>query len=604
MACANVYLGLKIGMTVSASIPSAVLSMLILRRMKNSTLGENNLVQTAASAGESLAAGFIFTLPALLLLNIWEMPAYWPSVFICMLGGSAGVFFSAPLRDVLIVREKLKFPEGVATADIIRKGQSGASGGFAIVLGATLAALMKISEAIFRFWRESLEGVFSYTTSGGFVLSGYIGTYTSPALMAVGFIIGLPACLAIFFGALLSWGVLLPLLSLSYGDAPAASVESLYALWSSDIRYVGVGAMLVGSLWTVFSLRSSIVNVLRLVASARRSADGESGEETRSSSSELGQASSYYFVSSWYAALFLLLATALLFYLLFSSFFVASLALALAGVFVFLFSIVSGYMAGVVGSSNNPVSGVTICAVLLAALVFNLFVGVPETAMYVVVCLGAFVCCAAAIAGDNLQDLKAGYILGTDPVEQKVMQFVGVFSASFVLPIVLKILLAESRVGSPGLPAPQASLVAGIVGSLQSMDIPWGMVGCGVWIAVLCILIDIALSKYSSGFRLPVLACAVGLYLPLSLSVGILLGGICAKLRSRYFPSQSSMEFGALLAAGLVTGEALCGILVAALLSWGFTPFAWSGVEFLGALPVFVTLWALTSLRSPKSHVI
>jgi putative OPT family oligopeptide transporter len=596
MASANVYLGLKIGMTVSASIPSAVLSMLILRRLRNSSVGENNLVQTAASAGESLAAGYIFTLPALLLLGIWDVPAYWPSVFICLFGGFAGVLFSAPLRDLLIAKEGLKFPEGVATADIIRKGHTGADGSRAIIIGALVAILLKIGEGIFKFWRESIETVLGFTTAGSYNVAFYVGSYTSPALLAVGFIIGLPACAAIFFGALLSWGFLLPLRSFTHGDVPSVSIESLYSIWSSEIRYVGVGAMLIGAVWTVFSLRSSIAEVFSLLFSQTRLGE-TSIERGGRRSSERGVSQIYGSGSTFILAVALFISSWVLFYLLFKSLWISSLAVLLSGVFVFLFSIVSGYMAGVVGSSNNPVSGITICAVLLAALVFHLCVGDSQSAMYVVVCLGAFVCCAAAIAGDNLQDLKAGYILGTNPLEQKTMQFVGVFASAFVLPLVLELLVFESTLGSPQLPAPQATLVAGIVGASQDMQLPWGMVLCGVWIAVICILIDNALREKFDTFRLPVLACAVGLYLPLSLSTGIFLGGLCSEIR-RKLSGDSSMEFGGLLAAGLVTGEALCGILIACLLSSGIEAYSFGNFALLGLLPIALCGTLLVFLKS------
>jgi len=284
MAISNVYLGLKVGMTVSASIPSAVLSMIIFRKIRNSNILQNNLVQTAASAGESLAAGFIFTLPALLLLGYWEEVNYVSSVIMCVLGGMLGVVFSIPLRHLFILEEKLTFPEGVATAKILIAGSEKTSSKneiVALIAGGILGAVMKIGEAVFRMWHEALE--FGTVFGSGWLF--YCGTYFSPALIGVGYIVGPGVALAVFLGGVISWGFALPIMT-AFGfvsPPPAPPREQAYWVWSHHVRFLGVGAMLIGGLWTLFSLRKALASgaakgYRRITSIVARSGESETTE--------------------------------------------------------------------------------------------------------------------------------------------------------------------------------------------------------------------------------------------------------------------------------------------------------------------------------------
>jgi len=578
LAGANAYLGLFAGLTVSASIPAAVVSMAVLRLFRNSTILENNIVQTAASAGESIAAGAIFTLPALILLGYWDDFQYLWVMFICGVGGLLGVLLTVPLRRALIDDLDLPFPEGTATAQVLRAGHGQAATGLgALFIGAILGAVAKLAESGLRLWQGSAE-IAAQAGQG----IAYVGSNLSPALLAVGYIVGFNVAVLVFAGGALAWWVVLPAYAAINGfDASAGVADAAWALWSSKIRYMGVGAMLVGGLWALWAMRASLVSSLRQVSGAALPSQED--------------------LPRWFL-LSLLIGLAIpmfLFYRHLLGSAAAALPLTLVMLFAALvFSAVAAYMAGLVGSSNNPVSGVTIATILLTALGLLLFMGQTDIGPVGAILVGAVVCCAAAIGGDNMQDLKAGALLGATPWKQQIAQIVGVLSAVCVLAPVLSLLLNAYGIGVPSaehpdpLSAPQASLMAAVARGVFGGELPWGMVALGAGVGVLVIIADEALRLRGSSFRMPVLAVAVGIYLPLTLSVPIAIGGLMARLGGARAGVHGA---GLLAAAGLITGEALMGIAVAIpiALTGERELLALSGIN-LGAWPGLLLMFGLS----------
>lgn len=606
LAAANAYLGLFAGMTVSASIPAAVLSMAVLKMFRTSNILENNIVQTCASAGESLAAGVIFTIPALVILGAWSDFNYLEVTMISGLGGLLGVLFTIPLRRALIVENPLQFPEGVATAEVLKVGETGGKAVGYIAVAGLLGALFKLGGLGLRLWREQVEWA---TRIGGSV--GYVGTNLSPALVGVGYIVGLNIAVLIFLGGALNWWVAIPILvSMGEGTGGSAS-EIAWDLWSNQTRYLGVGAMVVGGLWALVQLRTSLVSGIRSgVAAYRRTREGGEADLPRTERDTPMQ----------WVGVVLALATVPL-YLVFE-YFTGSFGIALAMALVmlvagFLFSAVAGYMAGLVGSSNNPISGVTIATLLFASLLLLVLMGREDPAgPAAAIFIAAVVACGAAIAGDNMQDLKAGHIVGSTPFKQQIMQGIGVVASALVIAPVLTLLLNAYGIGAPTLEhpeplaAPQATLMASVADGVFGGELPWPMVWIGMGVAVGIILLDLQLERRGGSFRTPVLAVAVGIYLPLELETPILLGGLLAWAAGRVYtrstlrgghqdraPAEEARTLGErhglLFAAGLITGEALVGILMAIpivvsgdanVLAVTETPRTWLGMLLLAAV--------------------
>ena len=577
LAGANAYLGLFAGMTVSASIPAAVISMAILRLFRRANILENNIVQTAASAGEALAAGVIFTIPALMLIGYWTTFDYWQTTAIAAVGGLLGVVFTIPLRRALIEGARLRFPEGVATAEVLKIGsrQSPDSSaevghpvqGFRILLGAAaFAGFAKLCESGFRLWTEALEGAV-YLGRATF----YMGMNLSPALIAVGYIMGPNTAGVVFLGGLMGWFLLLPAYAaaLTVPEGQSA-METAMAVWSEQIRFVGIGGMLVGGLWTIAELRGPVLASLRRLMEAYRATGGPMAGNSTSSLARTDRDASLPWILLLFAgsaiSMFLLYRTVV------AQTGVAMLMTAVMVLAAFLFSAVAAYMSGLVGSSSNPISGVTIATLMLASLLLVLVMGHGHPAgPAAALLIGAVVCCAAAMGGDNLQDLKTGHLVGATPWKQQIMQVIGVVTAAVVMAPVLSLLQAKYGIGDATaehpnpLTAPQATLMANLVQGVFGKGLPWDMVGLGGVIAALTIWMDQVQKSRGASLRFPVLAVALGFYLPLKLSAAILAGGIIAWLVRRLTPSsQTSVGSGGLLcAAGLVTGEALMGIFLA-----------------------------------------
>jgi putative OPT family oligopeptide transporter len=579
LAAANAYLGLLAGMTVSASIPAAVMSMALLRLFPRSNVLENNIVQTAASAGESLAAGVIFTFPALIILKVWTDFNYWETTVIAGLGGLIGVLFTIPLRRALVVDSPLKFPEGVATAEVLKVGDRGGAGVGSLIAGGVIGALFKFGGSGLGLWTQTIEGARRIGSSS----IGYFGSNLLPALIAVGYIVGINIAVLVFLGGALNWLVAIPIYAATHEwpDGLGAG-EFAWQIWSTKTRYIGVGAMVVGGLWALVKLGRSLTAGIVSGFHAYREARAGGGDAIPRTERDMPM--------QWVMVAIGLSVVPL--------FFVFHMATDNVGVSVFmavvmlvagfLFSAVASYMAGLVGSSNNPISGVTIATLLTSALLLLFLLGSDNpVGPAAAIMIGAVVCCAAVIGGDNMQDLKAGHILGATPRKQQIMQIIGVVSAALVMAPVLSLLLHAYGIvdpvspDRPALAAPQATLMASVARGVFARDLPWNMVVIGMAIAAAIIIADLFLESRRSAFRMPVLAVAVGIYLPLELATPILAGGLISwvahrfharriaveaegELKSRFVEAKVAAERkGLLFAAGLITGEALIGILLA-----------------------------------------
>jgi putative OPT family oligopeptide transporter len=580
LAAANTYLGLFAGMTIASAIPAAVVSMAVLRALGGGGILENNIVQTGASAGTSIASGVIFTVPALVLMGYWPDFKYWWVVAIAGLGGLLGVLFSVPLRRSLIVDQKMTFPEGKAAAEVLRAGENPAAGLKVLGLAALGGAIGKLFTASgFRLIPDS-------SLASGFVgkYLGYMGTNLSPALLGVGYIVGLNIGCVVVSGSLLSFNIAIPIYHEYFlpqnaelaatvagacqgvSDAECAEV-SAQILRAAQIRYLGVGAMLVGGLWALITLRGSIVSGVKSGLAAARA-----GSDTLVAHTERDLPMKWVLLG----IVLFTVPLGILYYTIVDNLGVGiamSVIMVVAG---FLFCSVSAYMAGLVGSSNNPVSGITIATILFAALVLVAFLGKSSTIGPVAaVMIGAVVCCAACVAGDNLQDLKAGYIVGATPWKQQVMLAIGAVSSAAVMAPTLNVLAVSYGIGPrtaehpQSLEAAQANLMASVAKGIFGGHLPWDMIAIGAVIGVLVIILDQILKAKKAPFRVPVLAAAIGIYLPLETMVPIFLGGLLNYLVTRSFGTGLSEEEvekrnrkGMLFAAGLITGEALMGILI------------------------------------------
>lgn len=598
LAGANAYLGLKVGLTVSASIPAAVISMAVLRMFRESNILENNIVQTAASAGESLAAGVIFTIPALVMLNYWTDFQFLPTMAIALCGGILGVMFTIPLRRALIIEARLKFPEGVATGEVLKAGTEGGEGARLIGVAGAAGALLKLAQTGLKVVGDRASSAF---TTGGGAIFGY-GSELGVALLGVGFIVGLNIAVLVFAGGLISWLFGIPIYTASVSPADVALIagdatgyDRALAVWSARIRYMGVGAMATGGIWALLSLMKPVRDgVASSFAALKASRSGEAVSVLRTE-----RDMPINVVLAGAAALAAPIFLVFLFVVdqqhlgIGGGLYWGTIVFGVTFAFIagFLFSSVAGYMAGLVGSSNNPISGVTIATILSASLILLWLLGsqidfavdVPKAtaAAATAIMVGAVVCSAAAIAGDNMQDLKAGRIVGATPYKQQIMQILGVVAGALVIAPVLQLLFSAYGLGSvfprpdmdptQALRAPQATLMSSVANGVFTRNLPWNMIWIGAGIAVVIIAFDQMLKARRSTFRAPVLAVAVGIYLPLELSVPIFIGGVTAHVAARALrragADAAGMEAGnrrgLLFASGLITGEAIVGILLA-----------------------------------------
>ena len=557
---ANAYLGLKVGMTVSASIPAAVISLGVIRViMKKNSILESNMVQTIGSAGESLAAGAIFTMPALFL---WaeegkiDMPGYLEITLIALFGGILGVLFMIPLRKALIVEEHgtLPYPEGMACAEVLLAGEEGGSNASTVFAGMGLGAA-------FKFIVDGLKVVPSDIVTPDIKgYAGQIGVEIYPALIGVGYICGPSISSYMFAGGIIAWLVLIPAVVFFGGSIDFATlgntglagqtIAEVYAangasaIWSNVIKYVGAGAIATGG---VISLLKSLPLIIKTFAGAMKSLKNTSGGTNVRTDRDLKMP----------VVLGIILIVIILIWLV-PSVPVSLLGAFLIAIFGFFFATVSSRMVGLIGSSNNPVSGMAIATLLISTFVLKATGNTGMAGMTGAIAIGSIICVIAAIAGDTSQDLKTGFIVGATPAKQQVGELIGVVASGFAIAGVMSLLNKAWGFGSAEIPAPQATLMKMIVEGIMDAKLPWVLVFMGVFLALALEVL-----------RVPVMPFAIGLYLPIYLSCGIMVGGVVRlfldKKKEAEAKKKEMISNGTLYCAGMIAGEGLVGILMAVL---------------------------------------
>ena len=557
---ANAYLGLKVGMTVSASIPAAVISLGVIRViMKKNSILESNMVQTIGSAGESLAAGAIFTMPALFL---WAeegkiaMPGYLEITLIALFGGILGVLFMIPLRKALIVEEHgiLPYPEGMACAEVLLAGEEGGSNASTVFAGMGLGAA-------FKFIVDGLKIVPSDIATPNIKgYAGQIGVEIYPALIGVGYICGPSISSYMFAGGIIAWLVLIPAVVFFGGSIDFATlgntglagqtIAEVYAangasaIWSNVIKYVGAGAIATGG---VISLLKSLPLIIKTFAGAMKSLKNTSGGTNVRTDRDMKMP----------VVLGIILIVIILIWLV-PSVPVSLLGAFLIAIFGFFFATVSSRMVGLIGSSNNPVSGMAIATLLISTFVLKATGNTGMAGMTGAIAIGSIICVIAAIAGDTSQDLKTGFIVGATPAKQQVGELIGVVASGFAIAGVMSLLNKAWGFGSAEIPAPQATLMKMIVEGIMDAKLPWVLVFMGVFLALALEVL-----------RVPVMPFAIGLYLPIYLSCGIMVGGVVRlfldKKKEAEAKKKEMISNGTLYCAGMIAGEGLVGILMAVL---------------------------------------
>ena len=569
---ANAYLGLRVGMTVSASIPAAVISMGVIRViLRRNSILESNMVQTIGSAGESLAAGAIFTMPALFLWaeeGLTSKPGIVEITLIALCGGILGVLFMVPLRNALIVKEHatLLYPEGTACADVLLAGEEGGANASTVFSGMGLAA-------IFKFVVDGLKLLPADVSAAFKSFKGEIGMEVYPALLGVGYIVGPKIASYMFTGSLIGWMVIIPLICLfgpdtwMYPAAEGTTIAQLYAnggasaIWSTYVKYIGAGAIATGG---IISLIKSLPLIVTTFRDSMKSMKGSKNTSTERTAQDLPMQ-------------FILLGIVAMVFIIWI---VPAIPVTLLGaviivVFGFFFATVSSRMVGLVGSSNNPVSGMAIATLLIATFAIKSSGKTGIDGMTAAIAVGSVICIIAAIAGDTSQDLKTGYLLGATPKKQQMGEMLGVVVSGLAIGGVLYLLNAAWGYGTAEIPAPQAQLMKMIVEGIMGGNLPWGLVFVGVFLAI-CLEI----------LRIPVMPFAIGLYLPIYLNATIMIGGIVRGLLDRRKGVDEKTKTaqatdGTLYCAGMIAGEGLVGILLAIFAVVGIS-LDMSGVVNLG----------------------
>ena len=553
---ANAYLGLRVGMTVSASIPAAVISMGVIRViLRRNSILESNMVQTIGSAGESLAAGAIFTMPALFLWaeeGLTSKPGIVEITLIALCGGILGVLFMVPLRNALIVKEHatLLYPEGTACADVLLAGEEGGANASTVFSGMGLAA-------IFKFVVDGLKLLPADVSAAFKSFKGEIGMEVYPALLGVGYIVGPKIASYMFTGSLIGWMVIIPLICLfgpdtwMYPAAEGTTIAQLYAnggasaIWSTYVKYIGAGAIATGG---IISLIKSLPLIVTTFRDSMKSMKGSKNTSTERTAQDLPMQ-------------FILLGVIAMVFIIWI---VPAIPVTLLGaviivVFAFFFATVSSRMVGLVGSSNNPVSGMAIATLLIATMIIKASGNTGIDGMKAAIAIGSVICIVAAIAGDTSQDLKTGYLLGATPKKQQIGELIGVVAAGLAIGGVLYLLNTAWGYGSAEVPAPQATLMKMIVEGIMGGKLPWTLVFIGVFLAIGLEIL-----------RIPVMPFAIGLYLPIYLNAAIMIGGVVRMFvdgRKNVDDKKKEEQAtdGTLYCAGMIAGEGLVGILLAIL---------------------------------------
>ena len=568
---ANAYLGLRVGMTVSASIPAAVISMGVIRViMKRNSILESNMVQTIGSAGESLAAGAIFTMPALFLWaeeGLCDMPSLVEITLIALCGGVLGVLFMVPLRNALIVKEHetLLYPEGTACADVLLAGEEGGANASTVFSGMGLAAA-------FKFVVDGLKVLPSDVAFAFKSFKGEIGMEVYPALLGVGYIVGPQIASYMFVGSVIGWMVIIPLICLFGPDTwlyPAdvgTTIADLYAaggaakIWSTYVKYIGAGAIATGG---IISLIKSLPLIITTFRDSIKSMKGGKNTNTARTAQDLPMQMILFGIVAMILIIWVVPAIP-----------VTLLGAAIIVVFGFFFATVSSRMVGLVGSSNNPVSGMAIATLLIATMSIKASGKTGIDGMTAAIAIGSVICIVAAIAGDTSQDLKTGYLLGATPKKQQMGEIIGVVVSGLAIGGVLYLLNAAWGYGGAEVPAPQATLMKMIVEGIMGGNLPWNLVFIGVFLAIAFEIL-----------RVPVMPFAIGLYLPIYLNASIMIGGVVRMFMDRRKNVDEETKTkqttdGTLYCAGMIAGEGLVGILLAIFAVFGINVSIGESVNF------------------------
>ena len=568
---ANAYLGLRVGMTVSASIPAAVISMGVIRViMKRNSILESNMVQTIGSAGESLAAGAIFTMPALFLWaeeGLCDMPSLVEITLIALCGGVLGVLFMVPLRNALIVKEHetLLYPEGTACADVLLAGEEGGANASTVFSGMGLAAA-------FKFVVDGLKVLPSDVAFAFKSFKGEIGMEVYPALLGVGYIVGPQIASYMFVGSIIGWMVIIPLICLFGPDTwlyPAdvgKTIADLYAaggaakIWSTYVKYIGAGAIATGGM---ISLIKSLPLIITTFRDSIKSMKGGKNTNTARTAQDLPMQMILFGIVAMILIIWVVPAIP-----------VTLLGAAIIVVFGFFFATVSSRMVGLVGSSNNPVSGMAIATLLIATMSIKASGNTGIDGMTAAIAIGSVICIVAAIAGDTSQDLKTGYLLGATPKKQQMGEIIGVVVSGLAIGGVLYLLNAAWGYGGAEVPAPQATLMKMIVEGIMGGNLPWNLVFIGVFLAIALEIL-----------RVPVMPFAIGLYLPIYLNASIMIGGVVRMFMDRRKNVDEETKTkqttdGTLYCAGMIAGEGLVGILLAIFAVFGINVSIGESVNF------------------------
>ena len=584
---ANAYLGLRVGMTVSASIPAAVISMGVIRIiMRKNSILESNIVQTIGSAGESLAAGAIFTMPALFLWaeeGLCSMPSLVEITLIALCGGVLGVLFMVPLRNALIVKEHqtLLYPEGTACADVLLAGEEGGANASTVFSGMGLAA-------VFKFIVDGLKVIPADVSAAFKSFKGEIGMEVYPALLGVGYIVGPKIASYMFVGSVFGWLVIIPLICLFGPDTwlyPAeagTTIAQLYAgggaaaIWSTYVKYIGAGAIATGG---IISLIKSLPLIVRTFSDSMKSVKGGKNTSTARTAQDLPMQFILVGIVAMVAIIWAVPAIP-----------VTLLGAALIVIFGFFFATVSSRMVGLVGSSNNPVSGMAIATLLIATMAIKGSGKTGIDGMTAAIAIGSVICIIAAIAGDTSQDLKTGYLLGATPKKQQIGELIGVLASGLAIGGVLYLLNAAWGYGGAEVPAPQATLMKMIVEGIMGGNLPWNLVFVGVFLALGLEIL-----------RIPVMPFAIGLYLPIYLNATIMIGGVvrmvmdARKNVDEKTKEQQSTD-GTLYCAGMIAGEGLVGILLAIFAVFGINISIGESVNFGNIGGVILMVLMIASL--------
>jgi len=616
LGAANAYLGLYAGMTVSAIIPGAVMALAFLRPFKGTIL-EVNLATMGASAGECIAAGIIFTIPALILLGVWTEINYLETTLIALLGGLLGVLWMVPLRRALVVKTDLPFPEGVAVAAVLtstvggetatKKGQVS---GIWVAVGAIVAGLFTFGQLSLNVFRGTIESIISIGKYkiGGNVNTGWVygGMTTSPALLGVGWIIGPQVSSFILVGGLLGWVIIAPILALANGlPTPSPDFVNLghdlggfYTIWADQVRFIGVGAMLIGGLWAVWAIRSNLAGSVKEAIIGIRGGQATAKKRT-------DQDLNFKLV---FILIVLMIIPIFFLYLWLSNMFAISLIMAVITIlFAFIASALAGYLTGLVGSSNMPISGVAVAVLLMVCLIMLGLGATGPGGIAIAIFVIAVIAAGGSISGDLLQSMACGQMLGATPKRLQISMTFGVIAVSGVVGLVIGLLHKAFRIGSTKLIAPQAGLMASVVKGVLGGEMLWPFILAGMILAVVLILID-----------LPILPVAIGIYLPFTLCIPIFTGGAIRYLTDRHFkkkfgsaeeeevsdwelaikqtgvkPKEKAIRTGLLFTAGLVAGEALTGVIIAILVVMGINLAVYDTAPWLPGLLVWIYIAVL-----------